>query len=264
MRSPARRNRLPPTTGSMLDLPQPPEPPAGPAVSTQGPVVVLIEDEPQIRRFLRAALVGNGFRLVEATTGREGLQAAETRQPDLIILDLGLPDIDGLDVIREVRGWTGVPIVVLSARGQETVKVAALDAGADDYIAKPFGVRELLARIRVSLRHAERHGQGHEPTFATGDLHVDFALRRVRVKGADVHLTPIEYRLLTTLAKHAGKVLTRNQLLTEVWGRPYADQAHYLHVHMAQLRRKIEENSSRPRYILTEPGVGYRLVSEDS
>jgi two-component system KDP operon response regulator KdpE len=254
---------LPPTTGSMLDLPQPPEPSAGSAVSTQGPVVVLIEDEPEIRRFLRAALHSNGYRLVEATTGREGLQAAETRQPDLIILDLGLPDIDGLDVIRQVRSWTGVPIVVLSARGQETVKVAALDAGADDYIAKPFGVRELLARIRVSLRHAERPGQGHEPTFATGDLYVDFALRRVRVKGADVHLTPIEYRLFTTLAKHAGKVLTRNQLLTEVWGRPYADQAHYLHVHMAQLRRKIEDNPARPRYVLTEPGVGYRLVSED-
>jgi two-component system, OmpR family, KDP operon response regulator KdpE len=265
MRALAKTRRPLPPTAAMPDPPQSPEPAAGSAVPTQGPVVVLIEDEPEIRRFLRAALLSNGYRLFEATTGREGLQAAETRQPDLIILDLGLPDMDGLEVIRQVRSWTGVPIVVLSAKGQEAVKVAALDAGADDYIAKPFGVGELLARMRVSLRHAERPGQGgQEPTFETGNLQIDFALRRVRVKGADVHLTPIEYRLLTTLAKHAGKVLTRNQLLTQVWGRPYADQAHYLHVHMAQLRRKIEENAARPRYILTEPGVGYRLVSEDT
>jgi two-component system KDP operon response regulator KdpE len=244
-----------------------PCPPPAPADRTsaprQGPVVIVIEDEPDIRRFLRAALLSSGYRLVEATTGQEGLQAAETRQPDLIILDLGLPDMDGLDVIRRLREWTVVPIIVLSARGQETTKVAALDAGADDYIAKPFGVNELRARMRVSLRHAHRVGPGGStPVFVTGDLQVDFGQRRVRVKGKEVHLTPIEYRLLTTLARHAGKVLTRNQLLTEVWGRAYADQAHYLHVHMAQLRRKLESDPARPRYLLTEPGVGYRLEGE--
>jgi two-component system, OmpR family, KDP operon response regulator KdpE len=230
-----------------------------------GPVIVVVEDEPDIRRFLRASLLSKGYRLVEAATGREGLEAAETRQPDLIILDLGLPDVDGLEVIRRVREWSLVPIIVLSAKGQETTKVAALDAGADDYIAKPFGVSELLARMRVSLRHAARSSQGEPtPVFTTGELQIDLAQRRVRVKGKDVHLTPIEYRLLTTLAKHAGKVLTRNQLLTEVWGRPYADQAHYLHVHMAQLRRKVESDPTRPRYLLTEPGVGYRLVGEEA
>jgi two-component system, OmpR family, KDP operon response regulator KdpE len=239
--------------------------PADAAVPTQGPVIIVIEDEPEIRRFLRAALLSHGYRLVEAATGQEGLQAAETRQPDLIILDLGLPDMDGLEVIRQLRAWTAVPIIVLSAKGQETVKVASLDAGADDYIAKPFGVGELLARIRVSLRHADRSDQGGNiPVYASGDLQVDFALRRVRVKGKDVHLTPIEYRLITTLAKHAGKILTRNQLLTEVWGRPYGDRVHYLHVHMAQLRRKIEGDPSRPRYLLTEPGVGYQLVGENA
>lgn len=228
-------------------------------------MIVVVEDEPDIRRFLRASLLSKGYRLVEAATGQEGLQAAETRQPDLIILDLGLPDMDGLEVIRRLREWTVVPIIVLSAKGQETTKVAALDAGADDYIAKPFGVSELLARMRVSLRHASRSSQGEPtPVFMTGELQIDLAQRRVRVKGKDVHLTPIEYRLLTTLAKHAGKVLTRNQLLTEVWGRPYADQAHYLHVHMAQLRRKVENDPTRPRYLLTEPGVGYRLVGEEA
>jgi two-component system KDP operon response regulator KdpE len=228
-------------------------------------VVIIIEDEPEIRRFLRASLLSHGYRLVEATTGQEGLQAAETRQPDLIILDLGLPDMDGLEVIQRLRSWTSVPLVVLSARGQETAKVAALDAGADDYISKPFGVSELLARMRATLRRAERpEGAQSTPTFETGDLQIDFAQRRVLVKRKEVHLTPIEYRLLTTLAKHAGKLLTRKQLLTEVWGRAYADQAHYLHVHMAQLRRKIETDPARPRYILTEPSVGYRLVAEET
>jgi two-component system KDP operon response regulator KdpE len=252
---------MPPDTTPTPDRPSP----AGGAGSNPGPVIVVVEDEPDIRRFLRASLLSNGYRLVEAATGQEGLQAAETRQPDLIILDLGLPDMDGLEVIRRLREWTVVPIIVLSAKGQETTKVAALDAGADDYIAKPFGVSELLARMRVSLRHAARSSEGEPtPVFTTGELLIDLAQRRVRVKGKDVHLTPIEYRLLTTLAKHAGKVLTRNQLLTEVWGRPYADQAHYLHVHMAQLRRKVENDPTRPRYLLTEPGVGYRLVGEEA
>jgi len=239
-----------------------PSPPAG-AGPTQGPVVILVEDEPEIRRFLRATLGSHGYRLVEAITAQEGLQAAETRQPDLIILDLGLPDMDGLEVIRRLREWTQVPILVLSARGQEADKVAALDAGADDYVSKPFGVGELLARMRVALRRVERTGRAaDEQGFATGDLQIDLAHRRVVVQGQDIHLTPIEYRLLTTLARHAGRVLTRNQLLKEVWGRAYTDQAHYLHVYMATLRRKIEVDPARPRHILTEPGVGYRLAAE--
>jgi two-component system, OmpR family, KDP operon response regulator KdpE len=231
--------------------------------STVGPVVVLIEDAPEIRRFLRATLHAHGYRLVEAETGTEGLQAAETRQPDLVILDLGLPDIEGLEIILRLREWTAVPILVLSARGQEADKIAALDAGADDYVAKPFGVGELLARMRVLLRHAERTvREVEEQAYSAGDLVVDMAHRRVSVKGQDVHLTPIEYRLLTTLIKHAGKVLTHMQLLKEVWGRPYADQQHYLHVYMTQLRRKIETDPARPRHLLTEPGVGYRLAEE--
>lgn len=240
-----------------------PSPPVGEAPATQGPVVILIEDEPEIRRFLRVALLSQGYRLVEATTGQAGLQAAGTRQPDLIILDLGLPDMDGLEIVRRLREWSLVPIIVVSARGREADKIAALDAGADDYVSKPFGVSELLARMRVSLRHAERTGRtADEQTFGTGDLQIDFAHRRVLVKGRDVHLTPIEYRLLTTLARHAGKVLTRNQLLRDVWGRAYTDQAHYLHVYMAHLRRKIEVNPAQPRHLLTEPGVGYRLAAE--
>jgi len=238
-------------------------PSAADDAGTPGPVIILIEDEPEIRRFLRATLGSHGYRLFEAITAQEGLQAAETRQPDLIILDLGLPDLDGLEVIRRLREWTQVPILVLSARGQEADKVAALDAGADDYVSKPFGVGELLARMRVSLRRAEQIGRGaDEQVFCASELQIDFAHRRVLVKGQDIHLTPIEYRLLTTLARHAGKVLTRNQLLKEVWGRAYTDQAHYLHVYMAHLRRKIEVNPAQPRYILTEPGVGYRLVAE--
>jgi two-component system, OmpR family, KDP operon response regulator KdpE len=230
---------------------------------TAGPVVVLIEDAPEIRRFLRATLVDHSYRLFEAETGQEGLQAAETRQPDLIILDLGLPDIEGLEIIRKLREWTAVPILVLSARGQEADKIAALDAGADDYVGKPFGVGELLARMRVLLRHAERTiREVDEASYEAGDLVVDFARRRVSVKGQDVHLTPIEYRLLTTLIRHSGKVLTHRQLLKEVWGRPYTDQPHYLHVYMGQLRRKIEADPARPRHLLTEPGVGYRLAEE--
>jgi two-component system KDP operon response regulator KdpE len=188
---------------------------------------------------------------------------AATRQPDIVILDLGLPDIDGLEVIRRLREWTAVPIIVLSARGQERDKIAALDAGADDYVSKPFGVGELLARMRVVLRHAARNStDAAESTFAVGDLHVDLALRRVTVAGREVHLTPIEYRLLTTLIRYAGKVVTQQQLLKEVWGPQYAEQAHYLRVYVAQLRRKLEADPARPRYVLTEPGVGYRLASE--
>ena len=227
------------------------------------PTVVLVEDEPEIRRFLRATLTAEGCRLFEAVTGEEGLREAQVRQPDIVVLDLGLPDMDGLEVIRRLRQWTAVPIIVLSARGQERDKIAALDGGADDYVSKPFGVGELLARIRVLLRNAERTvREVGEPAFAVGDLHVNLAQRRVLVGSEEVHLTPIEYRLLATLVKHSGKVLTHGQVLREVWGPPYADQAHYLHVYMAQLRRKIEADPARPRYLLTETGVGYRLAAE--
>lgn len=236
---------------------------AAEARTEAGPAVVVIEDEPQIRRFLRASLTTQGFRLVEAATGEDGLAQAATRQPDIIILDLGLPDMDGLEVIRRLREWTAVPIVVLSARGQERDKIAALDAGADDYVSKPFGVGELLARMRVALRHAAIGTKdAGEPVFSVGDLSVDLVHRNVQIAGQQVHLTPIEYRLLTTLIRHAGKVMTHNQLLTEVWGPNQADQAHYLRVYAAQLRRKLEADPARPRYLLTEPGVGYRLAAE--
>jgi two-component system KDP operon response regulator KdpE len=224
-------------------------------------VVVLIEDEPQIRRFLRATLGSNGYRLYEATSGEDGLIEAATRQPDVVILDLGLPDVDGLQVIRRLREWSRVPIIVLSARGQEGDKVAALDAGADDYVGKPFAVGELLARLRVALRHAAA-GESGEPIFTVGDLRVDQVKRLVQVGGRDVHLTPIEYRLLTTLVRHAGRVLSQRQLLKEVWGPAQTEQAHYLRVYMGTLRRKLERDPARPRYLLTEPGVGYRLAAE--
>ncbi|HBH03212.1 MAG TPA: DNA-binding response regulator [Candidatus Rokubacteria bacterium] len=225
------------------------------------PVVVLIEDEPQIRRFLRATLTGQGYRLFEATTGTDGLVEVGSRQPDVVILDLGLPDMDGLEVIRRLREWSAVPIVVLSARGQEGDKVQALDAGADDYVSKPFGAGELLARLRVALRHTAgaTHEDG-EATFAVGDLRVDLLRRHVSLGGAEVHLTPIEYKLLTTLVRHAGRVVTHQQLLREVWGPVHTDQAHYVRVYMAHLRHKLEAEPARPRYLLTEPGVGYRLA----
>jgi two-component system KDP operon response regulator KdpE len=227
------------------------------------PAVVVIEDEPQIRKFLRAALGGQGYRVFEAGTGEDGLIEAASRQPDVVIVDLGLPDIDGLQVIRRLREWSAVPIIVLSARGQEPDKVAALDAGADDYLSKPFGVGELLARMRVALRHRARVDQGSvESTVTVGDLHVDLGRRRVLIRDAEVHLTPIEYRLLATLIRYAGKVVTHRQLLREVWGPNAESQSHYLRVYMAHLRRKLEKDPAQPRYLLTEPGVGYRLLSE--
>jgi two-component system KDP operon response regulator KdpE len=234
-----------------------------PTAKSKGSVVIVIEDDPQIRHFLRTTLPNHGYRLHEAATAAEGLREAEARQPDIIILDLGLPDLDGLEVIGHLRQWTAVPIIVLSARGQERDKVAALDAGADDYVSKPFGIGELLARMRVALRHAA-HGEEREDgsPCTVGDLSVDPAHRRVMVAGKEIHLTPIEFRLLAMLAKHAGKVLTQRQLLTEVWGPPYAEQAHYLRVYMAQLRRKVEADPARPRYLLTEAGVGYRLAAD--
>jgi two-component system KDP operon response regulator KdpE len=225
------------------------------------PIVVLIEDEPQIRRFLRATLTGEGYRLFEATTGADGLVQASSRQADVVIVDLGLPDMDGLDVIRRLREWSAIPVIVLSARGQERDKVTALDAGADDYVSKPFGAGELLARIRVALRHAAGVSHaGDQSAFRVGDLEVDLLRRHVSVAGVEVRLTPVEYRLLATLVAHAGKVLTHQQLLHEVWGPSHDDQAHYVRVYMAHLRGKLEAEPARPRYLRTEPGVGYRLV----
>lgn len=211
-------------------------------------------------RFLRASLTGHGYRLVESTTGADGIAQAAARSPDVILLDLGLPDLDGIEVTRRLREWARTPIVVLSARGKEQDKIDALDAGADDYLTKPFGVGELLARMRVALRHAGATGGAPgEPVFVLGELRVDFEKRAVRVGEQEVHLTPIEYKLLATLIQNAGKVVTHRQLLKEVWGPPYADRPQYLRVYMGQLRQKLEPDPARPRYLITEPGVGYRL-----
>jgi two-component system KDP operon response regulator KdpE len=226
------------------------------------PAVVVIEDEAEIRRFLRVTLHAQGYRLFEAATGADGLVEAATRQPDVVIVDLGLPDADGLEVIRRLREWSSVPIIVLSARGGERDKVTALDAGADDYVEKPFGTDELLARVRVALRHGAGGSRDADAVFTIDGLIVDQARRVVSVDGHEVHLTPIEYKLLTILVHHAGKVLTHRQLLREVWGPTHVEHAHYLRVYMAQLRRKIERDPAQPRYLLTEPGVGYRLVDE--
>ena len=223
------------------------------------PSIVVIDDEPQIRRFLRAALAGQGYRVHEASTGADALVEVASRQPDVVVLDLGLPDMDGIDVIRKVREWSAVPLIVLSARGQEADKVAALDAGADDYLSKPFSVGELMARMRVALRHRARVSDGAvESRFSVGDLHVDLAARRVTVGGVQIHLTPIEYRLLVALVHHAGKVITHRQLLSEVWGPNATEQAHYLRVYMAHLRRQLETDAARPRYLRTDAGVGAR------
>jgi two-component system, OmpR family, KDP operon response regulator KdpE len=233
------------------------------AEGNAGPLILLIEDEPQMRRFLRVSLSAHGYRLVEAATGREGLTQAAGRNPDVILLDLGLPDQDGLDLTRELREWSATPIIVISARGREQDKVAALDLGADDYLTKPFGVDELLARIRVALRHAaQAPGGPSQPVFEVGDLRVDLLQREVRRAGVEMHLTPTEYKLLVVLIRHAGKVLTHRQLLKEVWGSHSPEQAHYVRVYLAQLRQKLEADPARPRLFLTEPGVGYRLKAE--
>jgi two-component system KDP operon response regulator KdpE len=228
--------------------------------SPHPPLILLIEDELPIRRFLRASLAAEGYRLNEVDTGEKALRDAARQPPDLIILDLGLPDIDGQEVLRRLREWLRVPIIILSARDQEKQKVAALDAGADDYLTKPFGTAELLARIRVALRHQSRGpGEQDATVFESGDLKVDLAARRVSVKHAEVRLTPLEFKLLATLIRHAGKVLTHRFLLQDVWGQ-FQQEPHHLRVFMASLRRKIEEDPARPKYILTEQGVGYRLA----
>jgi two-component system KDP operon response regulator KdpE len=224
-----------------------------------GPLVLVVEDESQMLRFLRASLVAHGFALVEATTAQEGMALATSHNPELILLDLGLPDQDGIQVTRRIREWSRVPIIVISARGQESDKVDALDAGADDYLTKPFGVNELLARMRVALRHAAQAGEAPQPVLEIGLLKIDFARREVTRDGQLLKLTPIEYRLLTLLGRNAGKVLTHRQMLKEVWGPGQAEQTHYLRVYMAQLRRKIEVDPARPVLLMTEPGVGYRL-----
>jgi two-component system, OmpR family, KDP operon response regulator KdpE len=225
--------------------------------------VLLIEDEPEIRRFLRTTLPAHGYRLYEAATGKEGLTEAKARNPDLILLDLGLPDLEGVEVIRQVRDWTQTPILVLSARDQEQTKVSALDLGADDYVTKPFGANELLARMRAALRHAAKPAdEPADSVFTAGDLRVDLVRRQVFVAGKDVHLTPIEYKLLTTLVRHAGKVLTHRQLLKEVWGPLHVEESHYLRVYMRQLRNKLESDPAQPKYLVTELGVGYRLRTE--
>jgi two-component system KDP operon response regulator KdpE len=225
------------------------------------PIVLAVEDDPQIRRFLRTALAAESLEVVEAETGARALVEAAMRKPEVVILDLGLPDMDGKDVIRRLREWSDVPVLVLSARTQEAQKVEALDAGADDYLTKPFGAAELLARIRVALRRRARTDTG-EPALEVGELRIDLGARRVTVRGEVLHLTPIEYRLMAALARHAGKVLTHRQLLRAVWGEAYAEQTHTLRVHMASLRRKVEADPAKPRYLLTELGVGYRLAGE--
>ncbi len=235
------------------------------------PTAIVIEDEPQIRRFVRSALEAEGWQVHEAATQREGLAAAGTRRPDLLVLDLGLPDGDGLDLIRDVRGWSAVPIIVLSARVDEVDKIAALDAGADDYLTKPFGTGELLARVRANLRRpraAAAEGAASaadEALFRFGEgegaVEVDRTARLVRRAGVEVHLTPTEYRLLTVLVANAGRVLTQRQLLREVWGPAHSEQSHYLRVYMGHLRSKLEVDPAQPRHLLTETAVGYRLVA---
>ncbi len=227
----------------------------------QTPTTILaIEDEAPIRRFLRAYLHGRGFSLLEAATGAQGLAMAASHNPAVILLDLGLPDIDGLTVLSRLREWTQTPIIILSARGQENDKIAGLDAGADDYLVKPFSVGELEARIRVALRHAATIGSGREESvFVSGDLRVDFAARKVMVGDREAHLTPIEFKLLAVMVRHAGKVVTHAQLLREVWGRAATEQSHYVRVYVHQLRHKIEREPARPVHLKTETGVGYRL-----
>jgi two-component system KDP operon response regulator KdpE len=224
--------------------------------------ILVIEDEPEIRSFLRTSLATAGMKVVEAETGERGATSAGTHRPDLAIVDLGLPDFDGIEVIRRIRAWSKIPIIVLSARAQEQAKIDAFDAGADDYVTKPFGVGELLARIKVALRHASRPPTGKE-TFSFGDVTVDLERRQVRRAGTEVHLTPIEFRLLACLGRHLGMVVTHRQLLRDVWGPSHVEDSHYLRIYIKQLRDKLEPDPVQPRYLLTETGLGYRLVPDE-
>lgn len=223
--------------------------------------ILVIDDEAPIRRFLKAILDPKDFNLLEAQTGEEGIRMTATENPAIVLLDLGLPDIDGVDVARRLREWTEVPIIVLSARGQEADKIAALDAGADDYLTKPFGSGELMARIRVALRHTKKDS-GPEPCVEAFGVKIDLPNRQVFRNGEELHLTPNEYGLLAMLARNAGKVVTHKQLLNEVWGPAYKEESHYLRVYMGQLRHKLEENPAQPKLITTESGIGYRLRTE--
>jgi two-component system KDP operon response regulator KdpE len=231
-------------------------------VSTSRPRILIVDDELPIRRFLRASLVAHGYDVFESPDGLTALQAVAVDRPDLVILDLGLPDVDGVEVTRRLREWSQVPIIILSVRGAESDKIAALDAGADDYLTKPFGAGELLARLRVALRRVA--SPAGEPVLVMGDLTVDLAQHRVNLGGRDLQLTPTEYDLLRVLATHGGKVLTHRQLLHDVWGPGYESELHLLRVNVSNLRRKIEADPARPEYLVTEPGVGYRLRVDDS
>jgi two-component system KDP operon response regulator KdpE len=224
------------------------------------PVVIVIEDDPAIRRFLCTSLGTHGVNVFEAETGKQGIAEVGVRKPDLLILDLGLPDMDGIEVIKAIRVWSAVPIIILSARSSEQQKIDALDAGADDYLTKPFSFGELLARIRVALRHSIRsQEQSLSDVFITANLKVDLLNRVVSIDEQEIHLTPIQYRLLTVLVKHAGKVMTHQQILKDVWGPSYQENAHYLRIYMSQLRQKLETDPTQPKFLLTESGVGYRL-----
>jgi len=226
-------------------------------MSESGLRVLVVDDEPAIRRFLHSALTSHAHSVFEASGGQEALSLVVTHRPDLVILDLGLPDMDGIEVTRRLREWTSIPIIILSVRGAESDKIAALDAGADDYLTKPFGAGELMARMRVVMRHVAP--EADDAVFSSGELTVDLARRRVAVGGKEIQLTPTEYDLLRLLVTHAGKVLTHTQLLRQVWGLAYEQEAHILRVNVSNLRRKLEPDPSRPRFLITEPGVGYRL-----
>ena len=232
----------------------------GSPMASLHPAVIVIEDDPPIRRFLKTGLRTHDFEVFEAETGRQGIIEAEVRKADLVILDLGLPDMDGVEVVKAIRGWSDLPIIVLSARSAEQHKIEALDAGADDYLTKPFSLGELLARIRVALRHASKAPeQRQNEVFLTGKLSVDLINRWVRLDDEEIHLTPIQFRLLSVMVRNAGRVLTHRQILKEVWGPSYTENSHYLRIYMSQLRQKLEADPTQPKYLLTESGVGYRL-----
>jgi two-component system, OmpR family, KDP operon response regulator KdpE len=232
-------------------------------MANTAPLILIVDDDPPIRRLVHTSLDDEGYRVAEAESGQQAVRLAAQQPPDVVVLDLGLPDVDGQAVLRQLREWLRAPIIILSARDQEKEKVAALDSGADDYLTKPFSTGELLARIRVALRHAERiRDEQIASTFQVGDLRIDFATRQVFIGDREAHLTPIEFKLLATLSRDAGKVLTHRHLLNEVWGPHHLDETPYLRVFMASLRRKIEADSAQPRYLLTEQGVGYRLAAD--
>ncbi len=230
------------------------------ANAASGPLILYVEDDIQIRRFLRATLSSNGYQMIETAAGMDALRQIGLQNPDVVILDLGLPDIDGIEVLQRLREWSNTPVIVLSVRDRDRDKIAALDAGADDYLTKPFSAGELLARIRVALRHLIRAASEEEtPIFTIPGLTIDLLHRHVLRDDTEIHLTPIEYKLLTALVRHAGKVVTQSQLLKEIWGVNYTSENHYLRIYVSHLRQKLEADPSNPHYLITEPGVGYRL-----